>query len=375
MIKRPGYTAMNTLMIPHPTSGYSCVDRHLDNIYLNVVFQNNTTNSEVPAHYNVTKTMPIVDKPNEYYITVVRMDIPLNGIPLLIIPIVPNQANPNLTPFVFTINASSTTVIYVPDNNNTVPVQNQLTQVITPYYFVFSFQNIITAFNTALAASWVAAGSPGGAGNAPFFIFNPVTQLISLAVSQAFITAGATISFNNALTNYLEGFELFFDTATNTFRFILANFGNNGWNLPGQTIPVAVGPPVVWFLFSQEYTCMEYWLSLRKIVLLSNTIPITTEFVPAFDATGSQTGVATSLPILTDFIPNIEQAGDSRSIAVYNPSAQYRLIDLIGSNPLYNIDLKIQWQDKLGNYFDLFIEPFQEGSVKLAFLRKDLYHN
>src|SRR5574337_758279 len=263
--KRPGYTAMNTLHIPHPTSGYSCVDRHLDNIYLNVVFQNNTTNSEVVAHYNVAKTMPIVDKPNEYYVTVVRMDIPLNGIPLLIIPIIPNQANPNLTPFTFFINASSANVIYVPDNNNPAPVQNQLTQVITPYYFVFSFQNVINAFNTALNAAWVAAGSPGGAGNAPFFIFNPITQLISLAVSQAFITAGATISFNQALTNYLEGFELFFDTTTNRFRFILANFFNNGWNLSGQSTSAVTTPPT-WFLFSQEYTCMEYWLSLRKIV-------------------------------------------------------------------------------------------------------------
>lgn len=372
MFKRPGYTAMNTLQIPHPTSGYSCVDKHLDNIYLNVVFQNNTINSEVPARYNVTKTIPIVDKPNEYFVTVVRMDIPLNGIPLLIIPIIANQVNPNLTPFTFFINASSANVIYVPDNNDPVPAQNQLTQVITPYYFVFSFQNIITAFNTALAAAFVAAGSPGG-GAAPFFIFNPVTQLISLAVSQAFITAGATISFNQALTNYLEGFEIFFNATTNIFSFVLANFHNNGWNLPGQTIAV-VSPPT-WFLFSQEYTCMEYWLSLRKIILISNTIPITNEFVPAFDSAGNQTGVATSIPIMTDFVPNIENAADSRSIAVYNPSAQYRLIDLIGSNPLYNIDLTLQWQDKLGNYYDLFIEPFQQASVKVAFLRKDLYQH
>jgi hypothetical protein len=351
---------------------YSCIERHLDNVYLNVVFQNSTPNTELIAEYNVTKTLPILDKPSNYFAAVVRFDVPLNSVPLFVIPIVPNQVNPNLTPFTFTINASSTNVIYVPDNTYTAPIQNQQTQVITPYYYVYSFQNLINAFNTALAASYVAAGSPGGAG-APFFIFNPVTQLLGLVVSVAFITAGATIIINQALTNYLEGFELIFNVATNTFQFVLKNNGNNGFNLPGNTI--AVASPPTWLIMSQEYTSMEYWLSLRKIVLISNTIPITFEYIPAFDTAGNPSAVATSIPILTDFVPNIEDAAQSRSIAVYNPTAQYRLIDMIGDSPLQTIDLRIYWQDKLGNYYPIFIEPFQQASVKIGFFRRDLYEN
>jgi hypothetical protein len=347
------------------------MDRHVDNVYVNVVFQN-TTGGEVQAKYSVAKTVTILDKPSDYYATVVRMDVPLNSVPLLVCPIVPNQGNPNLTPFVFTINASSTTVIYVPDNNNPVPTQNQLTQVITAYYFIYSFDNLITAFNTALTASYVAAGSPGGAG-APFIIFNPVTQLLGLVVPVAFITAGATISINSFLANYFEGFRLIFNATTNTFQFVLRNTGNNGFNLPGQTIAVATPP--TFLIIQQEYTCMEYWLSLRKIILISTTIPVYKEYVPAYEPTGRQSDVSTSLSILTDFVPNIESASDSRSIAVYNPSAQYRLIDLQGDTPLYNIDLQIQWEDKLGNYYPLFIEPLQQASVKIAFLKRDLYHS
>lgn len=352
---------------------YSCVERHIDNVYLNVVFQNMTLdNTEILAEYNVAKTIPVLDKPSNYYAAVVRFDVPLNAVPLLVIPIVPNQGNANLTPFTFTINASSTNVIYAPDNDYTAPVQNQMTQVITPYYYVYSFQNVLDAFNVALATSYTAAGSPGGAG-APFFVFNPVTQLVGLVVSVAFISAAATISINAALTNYLEGFRLVYLSATNTLQFVLENNGINGFAIPGQT--TAVASPPTFLLISQEYTSMEYWLSLRKIVLVSTTIPISYEYTPAYSPTGGQTGVSVSVPIITDFVPNIESAQDSRSIAVYNPSAQYRLVDLLGDSPLYNIDLRIQWQDKLGNYYPMYIEPYQQASVKIGFFRRDLYEH
>lgn len=348
---------------------YSKIERHLDNIYLNVVFQNNT-NNEIVAEYNVTKTIPILDRPSNYFTAVIRFDVPLNSVPLFVIPIVPNQGNPNLTPFTFTVNASTTSVIYVPDNTYPAPIQNQLTQVITPYYYVYSFQNLIDSFNTALVASFVAAGSPGG-GSAPFIIFNPVTQLLGLVVSTAFIAAGASISINLPTVNYFEGFRLNFNATTGLFSFVLENTGVNGFNLPGQTI--AVTSPPTQLIISQEYTAMEYWLSLRKIVLISNTIPINYEYIPAYSSTGSPSGVATSIPIISDFVPNIESADQSRSIAVYNPQAQYRLIDLLGNTPLYNIDLKIYWQDKLGNYYPLFIEVGQQASVKIGFFRRDLY--
>lgn len=345
------------------------LERHLDNVYLNVVFQNNT-GGEVSAKYNVAKTIPILDKPSNYFTSVIRFDVPLNSVPLVIMPIIPNQGNPNLTPFTIYVNTFATNIIYVPDNTLTAPPQNQLTQVVTPYYYVYSFANIISAINTALATSYAAASSPGGAG-APFFIFNPVTQLLGLVVSVAFIAAGATISINQPLVNYFEGFRLLFNATTRLFTFLTYNDGTNGFNISGQT--TAVATPPTFLTITQEYTAMEYWLSLRKIVLISNTIPINYEYVPAYDTTGAQTNVSVSLPIITDFVPNIEDAAQSRSIAVYNPLSQYRLVDLLGDTPLYNIDLSILWQDKLGNYYPLFIETLQQASVKIGFFRKDLY--
>lgn len=55
-----------------------------DNIYLNLVFQNNSSNpnSETIAEYNFTNHIkPIIDRPCDFYMSVISFDIPLNGIP------------------------------------------------------------------------------------------------------------------------------------------------------------------------------------------------------------------------------------------------------------------------------------------------------
>src|SRR5580693_4413640 len=157
-----------------------------DNIYLNVVFNSNGS-ILTPAVYNITKTIPVADKPSDYYCSVIRFDIPLNAIPLFIMPIVANQSNANLTPMTIGISVGGTNfsqnVIYVSNELNQVaPVQNMPSQVITPYYYVFSFQNLIDSFNTALSLAFTAASAPGSVPG-PYLSFNPVTQLISLVVT------------------------------------------------------------------------------------------------------------------------------------------------------------------------------------------------
>jgi hypothetical protein len=363
----------------------SNIVRENDNVYLNVVIDHpipiyNTglvppliVNSfGVPAEYNVTKTLPIIDKASDFYCSIIRFDIPFNSIPLFIMPIVANQSNANLTPMVIGITYSSVnypeSVIYVPDNNFIAPVQNMQNQVISPYYYVYSYQNLITAFNVALAAAYVAAGSPGTV-EPPYFFYNPVTQLINLVVNNAIILAGATIFMNVAANNYLDGFRTktsITSTEGLTYSFILTDA------TPDQ---LALVPPYSAgdYIFSQQYNVINYWTSLRKILITSSTIPINYEFVPGYNSNGSQNGVSTSLPVITDFVPTLEYAGQSRSIGYYVPTSQYRLIDMIADTPIYKIDLKIYWEDKTGNLYPLLISIFQEANIKIAFLRKSLY--
>lgn len=362
-----------------------------DNIYLNVTITNTNTTSQgiidenpIAGVYDVTKTLPILDKASNYYCSIIRFDIPLNLIPIFIMPIVPAstfinpQPNRNLTPLIIGITYLGVdypvNIIYVPENTLNAPSQNVVgQQVITPYYFVYTYQNLIESINTALGTAITNSGFPLAGSQTPFFFLDHNTQLIKLVVPNSFTTGvnHPTIFMNELLlANYLETFEGQFigynQPNGKDFIFDLDNpTPDQAYGL-FNTVPTT--PPVYW-IFSQEYTILNYWTSLRKIIISTTTIPIVNEFI----SLGNNSGVAGSFPIITDFTPALEFAGQSRSVAYYYPTSQYRLVDMISDTPLYKINLILYWEDKLGNLFPIYISRYQQANIKIAFLRKSLY--
>lgn len=356
-----------------------------DNIYVNVSF--NYGNSEnksdfnvaAIAEYRVTKTIPILSKCDDYYCSIIRFAIPLNFVPLYIMPIVPNQANPNLTPFIIGITTGGVDfpqpVIFVPKVVIApAPIQNQPFQVITPYYYAFEYQLLIDIVNTALAAAFVASGLVG---NTPYFYLDTNTGQIKLVVDISNFaptaTAAApnpipvaTIFMNTDLTTFFSAFSGSFNSVSpngKDFIFDLVQFGLNT-NIP----PFNIGVVATQKQFSQEYTVLPLWSSLKKIIITTNSIPIISEYTPT-----NNSGISSTLPIITDFIPQVELPGESRSIAFYNPTAQYRLVDLKSPEQLNTIDLKIYWQDIGDNIYPVLIGKYQQANIKLGFFKKSLY--
>lgn len=142
---------------------YHTIDKQANNVYVNVVINSQLSTAGLTrAVYSINNTLEILHKPSDWYMSIIRFVVPLNLVPLYIIPIIPNQSNPNLTPIIIGISYNGIDypqpVIYVSDDTVlTAPVQNKPTQVITPYYFVYTFQNLIDAYNTALLAAYNAA--------------------------------------------------------------------------------------------------------------------------------------------------------------------------------------------------------------------------
>lgn len=345
-----------------------------DNVYLNVTINHDPNYGTMgsPAVYNVTKTIPILDKCSDYYCSIIRFDIPLDTIPLYRFPIIPNQGNPNLSPLIIGIRSGNVNfpqnLIYVPEHAFHVPSEVQ-------YYFVYTYQNLINSLNTALAAAFIAAASPGGGApnHAPYFYFDPVTQLIKLIVHTSFIATGSTIYANVEMSNYLSSFPGtllgFNQPQGRDLEFLFNQTGTqNGNGLVVPYVPFTMNAGDL--MFSQEYNTINYWSNLRKILITSNTIPIRTEYLSSKDPTSP---LPSSIPILTDFIPALEIAGQSRSISYYYPPGQYRLVDMTGDTPLQNIEMKIYWEDKLGNIYPLTLSIYQQANIKIGFFRKSLY--
>lgn len=72
--------------------------------------------------------------------------------------------------------------------------------------------------------------------------------------------------------------------------------------------------------------------------------------------------------VLLDFNPEIVNGSQSRTITFYKPSAEYRLVDLTGGNPLVKIGIQVYWVDKIGNYYRLMISRYQSLDLKLWLL-------
>lgn len=348
-----------------------------DNVYLNVVFNHddNAGNSATPATYNVTRSQPVLTKCNDYYCSVIRFDIPLDQIPLFIMPTL-GQANINVTPLIIgmyrltDLVPQPENIVYIPKNPYPVPATPQ--QALTsPYFYVYSINHMLEMVNFALEASFQSAYPLASVLDAPQFVYDASTELISIYYTKNFIQVidpgkQSYIFMNNELATFLDAFNFrsFGDNQPNGVDFDIAfdELPSNSYVDPVTTTE--------YFITTQEYNVIPMWSQLRKILITSSSLPIATEYIQINNGDPSQN---VNMAVLTDFILSFNQAGESRSLAVYNPTSQYRLIDMISESPLYNIDIRIYWIDRLGNTIPLLLSVYQQASIKIAFLKKSLY--
>lgn len=358
------------------------IEKGADNVYVNAIITHNESDGNNPslAKTNISFTEPYLESPKDHYASIIRFDIPMNQVPLFIFPC-PNGGTTSSLIVGITVGGVDFPVnlVYVPDNPLTAPAQ---ADPINPFYFVYNVQNFVDSLNTALAQAFVDAGSPGGV--APFFFYNSATQLFCIYLPDSFTGAAGnpTIFVNSELVTYIDGFRwnLISRTAANGHHFDLVVSGNAFYDYPSVLNPTTNGalpsdadaqPAAV--ILKQDYNNMVYFAALRRIVIATNNIPIIAENVPTVSATGQQEGNVSFFPVFSDFVPNFRDTTDIRSIAYYEPSGQYRLLDMRGDAALIRFDLQIFWEDSLGRLIPFFLTVNQSASIKVGFFKKSLY--
>lgn len=355
-----------------------------DNVYYNIVMVN-PSKSNIPqiyAEYSVDNTTPILGKANDYYLTVERFSVPGTTIPIFIFEVQDGQANPNLGIYSVTLSVAGSDyqvfMLFQPQNTSVpVPGPPIPTQAYTQYYYVYDYQHMVDMINAALDVSFILLklANPAIASTLPpFLIYEAEFQLLRLVYPKTYITDVLTINFNTPLAKFLKGFQTIIHgpAAVNgkNFEFVRKVLPANSNEYVNPIVPGATP-----YLFSQgEYNTLQYWNSFKNLVFLTGNLPIVAEYTPDQAIGGViSPGQGNFRPILTDFQPILSSAGDATSQLQYYPQGPYRLVDLISDQPLYKVDLRIQWQDAENRLFPLFIEQGLSASVKLAFIKKDSY--
>lgn len=372
-----------------------------DTQYINLVVppRNLDANGNVPATFISQFSQPILYNPQDYLLAMIRFQISGINIPIMIPRIKPfPNTNVNETIYSVTLqignNISQAPVIFNRTDFTSpipaAPTANNPNVEYTPYYFIYEYTDFLEMINQALRTAFAGlAGKPANS-EAPYFIYNPSIQRISLIAQQAFYDLQVNygqftpppanpilVYINTPLFRYLDGIPII-DRGTNTpdgrdIQFNIRNLNDSNWYItPGPLLPNNPNyiDEAIYLEMTQEYDALSDWNCLQTVQLESSTLPINKEVVPSIKSNNQ--GEITSLGILADFIPLVVKGPEFRTDISYVANGSFRYIDLIGSSPINKADLTFYWVDDVGEQRLIYTPPYKLATAKMMFIRKDL---
>jgi len=360
------------------------------NIYYNIQIAHNDSIPEsinggsTPATYYLTRGQPLLNHPaSDYNLVVTKLSIPMDDIPIMIIPIDISQSNINMTLFSVSLQWNAfiflEKLIWVTSNAYAlVPPNIAVSQNIeyAEYYYLYTMKHFCDIINTALIKcynSLVANGCPITA--PPFFRYNTTTKLLSLCIPSSYSVLSIKIFCNNGLnTNFVGSFDqLFFGHATNgqNVQFLYNTITET------QLISNNIYTNQLYIIDTQEFNTLNIMTSLVSIVLTSQCLPIRSEWITDQNRKGAYPYLGiplitpliqdSSAKIVTDYDFDNSDQNNVRGRLIYNPTAEYRRIALFGTSQISTIDLQFFWTDNYGILHPLYISAHKTLNIKLLF--------
>jgi hypothetical protein len=374
-----------------------------DKVYYDITISNlaNTNTAPPPLYFNETRNSPFVIDPESYYLSIVRFTLDTNTLPVITPEIQTDQSDRNLSVYSVTLDwvnpvapfqtfVQQTFLIYAPQNQQAIipapPSQtvNKLQNNSTGYYDIFNYQYWILLVNqtlqqcyTDLNAQVVAAGLALPSAYAPVMNWDTQQNVAILNADNAGYNDQTSnfikIYFNPSMFNLFSSFPFIIESSDvvangKNARIIMSGFGG------ANTVPYpAVAPLYTALQIVQEYSTLSLWTPITSIVFTSNTLPIVANQVSAplifnngkrFTTGGNNANIA---QVITDFIVD---GGVYKPSISYVPSAQYRLVNLVGNTPLYNIDVEVFYRNRVGELIPFRLGSGGTATVKILFTRK-----
>jgi len=373
-------------MLTHTKSALrtkSDVYKGTDHTYVNLQIYNGT-NSLQNAVFSQSYTDAIVTNPMDYYLSVVRFNIPATNIPIFFF--LDNEYSVTLQ----TVDGLQTSQIFLTyiANSPGIPFPGQQP--------VYSYQTFVDSLNNAFAAAFAAVVALGAinATSPPYVTFNAETQLCSVNVPFLGYRANLQTTAPPVATNGPKDLRIFMNYPLHSFfeslqvidrgslqpngtdvEIIVEDTGDNilitapsavnGIHYSNARMPSVGG----YYTMEQEWNSLFLWNDFSNIIIQSVGIPIRNELLPNID------GQLNTFPICTDFSANITSGTDARQAIQYSPQGEYRMIDLMSNVPLTTFQLNLYWSDHSSNLYPILLSPNEYVNIKLMFRRKGVPYN
>jgi len=364
-----------------------------DHVYVDISVINNGSALPIHLKYSDTRDRPIIQDPSEYYMTVARFRIDTqSGLPLFIPQIQTGQNNVNLTVYSFSMTYENVVVqafvSFVPQDKtaltpNAPTIQQDFS---SGYYYLYNYGWFVDLLNATLAtcftnfAAALTAASIAGftvPTNIPFFMYDPTSlELVLNADKNYFDKALETpcyIYANASMKSLLSAFNYeingFGGTANGLdYKFDIENYYD--------TNTFEISDTYTAIQMYESYNSISAWNAVQSIVLTTGTMPVVSTIQGVPKVFGSSSSAFSSsnninVQIISDFEIALTKGTEILPSVNYSP-AFYRLIPMIGNNPLHNLDISFYWKDIWNNLHPFMVSANTHCDIKLLFRKKYL---
>jgi hypothetical protein len=392
--------------------------------------------------FTQVRSSPVLDNPNDYFMSIVRFSLDTaGGLPIFIpqidleqLPADPNF--PNGTVYEVTLgyqditsgNAtllagvfSTRNVVYIPHSSASTagiaggafaPPTTPLTvrNTTSNYYWVQNINQWIMMINDALDKAWAdvvsivntaVAGTIVAPNLEPPYLSwddetNKAVMWAPLALADqgrywnpfttAISPAKQNIWFNSPLHILFSSFEYAFQGYAPPQSFLLriydrGNIGLSGTTnvFPAGTAP-SVYPPWIALAMTQSFSTGPTMTPITSIIFTTSLLPVLPSLlgVPQLFS-GSNSGLGNQdnnniINTVTDLEVNLTRGDEYLPNVIYEPTAEYRLLDLQSNAPLTSIQISVVWKDIFGQLHDFYLQNGCGATMKVMF-RKKAYNN
>ena len=333
-------------------------------LYYNVRMYNDlVAEKPILAEMSETRSTPLLHNCSEYYIGIQRFTIPVN-IPLQIYPNVTNVSNLYKIGLTYASSTVVKVIEYISYSNIFEYLKDRE---------IIAVQQILDMINLAYKKAYeeliVLQPQLAVLADAPFFLYEPSSRLISLVANEVY-------------GNWEKGPPLVNCAITMTFPFYLQYL--SGIATRGPPFNPSGAPDIVFIVrdnlinrliiagknyikMSSEFDMRSLYNQFSNIIFETSSIPSIPEYIQAENNVTKR--------ILVDFEP---AAGFSNGDPIQFSTSGLSNVRWHAMNaqvPLSTFDVKIYIQYKTGETFPLYLLEGDLATIKFVFIKKDFLMN
>ena len=192
------------------------------------------------------------------------------------------------------------------------------------------------------------------------------------------------IYFNERLYDLFVGLQYYYQAESpDDYKYHLSVRYNNS-NAVDKKIVVGPDPvtgtetiKVTYVQMYQDISSIALWSPVASIIFATALLPVMATQTSLPKDLGIDNNInsygnnSNLLSAISDFSIAVDSNNQYRPMVVYNPGAEYRLIDMHSCMNLNKVDIIVYWKDTFGNIHPFELQPGCSANVKLMFRRKD----